>query len=213
MPFIGVQPATIPLTSSDITDGIITGAKIENNPTIAGNLTVSGTANVTGVTTLADNIVFSASGKGIHLGVTSATASNLQDDYEEGNFTATLSASGATIGQSVSKGTYTKIGNQVNINIYVQCDGTVSLNSNALSITGLPFTAENTGQLIYYGCCGMRYITMSSNYDNLMSYINTNDNTVQIFQHGSGQSPIALPSSGLSNSSGQIFVQMFYYTS
>ena len=28
MPFIGVQPATVPLTSSDITDGIITTAKI-----------------------------------------------------------------------------------------------------------------------------------------------------------------------------------------
>ena len=51
MPFIGVQPATVPLTSSDITDGIIstakiaddavTGAKIENNPTIAGTLNAS----------------------------------------------------------------------------------------------------------------------------------------------------------------------------
>ena len=28
MPFIGVQPATVPLTSSDITDGIVTTAKI-----------------------------------------------------------------------------------------------------------------------------------------------------------------------------------------
>lgn len=47
MPFIGVQPATVPLTSSDITDGIITGAKIETNPTISGNLTVSGLSNIT----------------------------------------------------------------------------------------------------------------------------------------------------------------------
>ena len=54
---------------------------------------------------------------------------------------------------------------------------------------------------------------MASNYDQLMGYINNNDNTVQIYQHGKGQSPIALPSSGLSNSSGQIFLQMFYYTS
>lgn len=213
MPFIGVQPATVPLTSSDITDGIITGAKIEDNPTIAGNLTVSGTANVTGVTTLADNIVFSASGKGVHLGVTSATASNLQDDYEEGTFSATFSASGATIGQSVDKGTYTKIGNLVNVNIYVQCDGTVSLNSNALSITGLPFTSVNTSQVIYYSSAGMRLVTMASNYDNLMAYINNNDTSVQLFQHGKGQIPTALPSSGLSNSSGQIFVQMFYFTS
>ena len=31
MPFIGVQPATVPLTSSDITDGIITTAKIADD--------------------------------------------------------------------------------------------------------------------------------------------------------------------------------------
>jgi hypothetical protein len=158
------------------------------------------------------NLLPSATSLGVYLGVTSATASNLLDDYEEGSFTATFSASGATIGQSVSKGTYTKIGNQVNINIYVQCDGTVSLNSNALSITGLPFTAANTSQVIYYGPpAGMRFISMSSNYYNLMPYINSGDNTVQMYQHGKGQAPIALPSSGLSNSSGQIFIQMFYY--
>ena len=140
-------------------------------------------------------------------------SANKLDDYEEGTFTADLDASGATITQSVANGTYTKIGNQVNINIYVQCDGTLTTNSNAVSILGLPFTSVSTSQVIYYGCCGMRYVTMSSNYDNLMGYINNNDNKVQLFQHGKGQSPIALPSSGLSNSSGQIFLQMFYYTS
>ena len=31
MGFIGVQPATVPLTSSDITDGIISTAKIAND--------------------------------------------------------------------------------------------------------------------------------------------------------------------------------------
>ena len=59
----------------------------------------------------------------------------------------------------------------------------------------------------------MRLVTMATNYDNLMAYINNNDTSVQLFQHGKGQIPTALPSNGLSNSSGQIFVQMFYYTS
>ena len=40
-----------------------------------------------GGATLTDNITFSASGKGVHLGVTSATASNLLEDYEEGDHT------------------------------------------------------------------------------------------------------------------------------
>ena len=58
MPFIGVQPASALLTSADIQDGqittakiaddAVTGSKIENNPTIAGNLAVSGTSTLTG---------------------------------------------------------------------------------------------------------------------------------------------------------------------
>ena len=152
-------------------------------------------------------------GGGIHLGVTSAVAANLLSDYEEGTFTADLDASGATIGQSVANGKYTKIGNQVNINIYVQCDGTVSLNGNPLSILGLPFTSVNASGVLQYAAAGMRFVTMASNYDNLMGLVNVNDNKVQVIQHGKGQSPIALPSNGLSNSSGQIFIQMFYYTS
>jgi hypothetical protein len=39
--------------------------------------------------TLSDNILFNAASKGIYLGVTSATASNLLDDYEEGTWTPT----------------------------------------------------------------------------------------------------------------------------
>ena len=49
-----------------------------------------------GGATLTDNITFSASGKGVHLGVTSATASNLLDDYETGSFTPTLQTSSNT---------------------------------------------------------------------------------------------------------------------
>ena len=36
------------ITAASISDDAVTGAKIENNPTIAGNLTVSGNASVTG---------------------------------------------------------------------------------------------------------------------------------------------------------------------
>ena len=43
MPFIGVQPATVPLTSSDITDGIISTAKIADDA--VGNTKLDLTAN------------------------------------------------------------------------------------------------------------------------------------------------------------------------
>ena len=43
-------------------------------------------SKVTNLGTLTESIVFDNTSKGIHLGVTSATASNLMDDYEEGTF-------------------------------------------------------------------------------------------------------------------------------
>jgi hypothetical protein len=41
---------------------------------------------------LNDNLLFNTSSKGIYLGVTSATASNLLDDYEEGTWTPTFTS-------------------------------------------------------------------------------------------------------------------------
>ena len=183
----------------------------------AEGLTLSSTSlTVANGLTLTDGDIALASGHGISFAATdngSGTLGNeLFDDYEEGTFTADLDASSATITQSVSRGVYTKIGNQVSVNVYVQCDGTLSTNSNAVSILGLPFTSVNNSQTVYYSAAGMRYVTMSTNYEVLMGYINNNDTKIQLYQHGKGQTPLALPSSGLNNSSGWIILQMFYYT-
>ncbi len=64
-----------------------------------------------GLGTLDDNITFSTAGKGVHLGVTSATASNLLDDYEEGTWTPTVSS--GTISVVAGSARYVKIGNLV----------------------------------------------------------------------------------------------------
>jgi hypothetical protein len=52
----------------------------------AGNLTANVSFTSPGIT-LSDNILFNTASKGVYLGVTSATASNLLDDYEEGTWT------------------------------------------------------------------------------------------------------------------------------
>ena len=58
--------ATETISTSIIADDAVTGAKIENNPTVAGNLTVSGTSTLTGNSTvggtLATTGAFTASG-------------------------------------------------------------------------------------------------------------------------------------------------------
>jgi len=85
------------------------------------------------------NVILGQSNAGIHLGVTSATASNLLDDYEEGTFTPGYSQSSAN---NVTLGKYTKIGNMVIINIRLAVRQTSS--TTALGkISGLPFTIHD----------------------------------------------------------------------
>ena len=87
--------------------------------------------------TLSDNILFDTASKGIYLGVTSATASNLLDDYEEGTWTPAIT--GAT-GVTGLQGSYTKVGNLVTVwvNLF---NGNIG-GSPSYSITGLPFTVD-----------------------------------------------------------------------
>ena len=57
MPFIGVQPATVPLTSSDITDGIISTAKIADDAVGNTKLDLSANYAFTGTVTGAGKIL------------------------------------------------------------------------------------------------------------------------------------------------------------
>ena len=96
-----------------------------------------------GGATLTDNITFSASGKGVHLGVTSATASNLLDDYEEGTWTLGLvESSGTALSTDINEGRYTKIGRTVCVNAWVRVTN-LNGQTGAVTGTGLPFTVSN----------------------------------------------------------------------
>ena len=111
-----------------------------------------------GGATLADNITFSASGKGVHLGVTSATASNLLDDYEEGTFDGAYSgSSGSPSGVSYThrENHYTKIGDTVYFSGYLQSGSWSSGPSGHLLFSGLPFTASSASN--YFGMFNVHY--------------------------------------------------------
>ena len=94
------------------------------------------------------NLTFTTADKGVHLGVTSATAANLMDDYEEGTFTPVLSdaASGGNTASIAHKsGVYIKVGNLVTVmvNMFnITKSGMTS--SNVLNLQGLPFTVANS---------------------------------------------------------------------
>ena len=95
---------------------------------------------------LSGNLVIGTSGKGIDFSATSGTGtSELLDDYEEGTWTPSVSA-GAISGTSVTlTGTYTKIGNSVNVFFNANNSaGDIQISSYAF-LSGLPFATQRIG--------------------------------------------------------------------
>jgi hypothetical protein len=96
----------------------------------------AGAATLNNGLTLTDgNITFAGSGHGIHLGVTSATASNLLDDYEEGTWTP----SNSDVSLGVTSAVYVKVGHLCHVQAYVTFPS--NSNGSGAQIEGLPFTA------------------------------------------------------------------------
>ena len=76
---------------------------------------------------------------------TDTAAANILDDYEEGSYTPVVTASSGSATYTTQTGTYTKIGNVVTINVYVQANKN---NLNGPLKVSLPIAcgAENRGQ-------------------------------------------------------------------
>jgi hypothetical protein len=127
---------TLTLGGTNATDITIpSGVTLTNNGTQAG-------------LTLSDNILFDTADKGIYLGVTSATASNLLDDYEEGTWTPIYTTSVTdftSVTYAFQIGRYTKIGDICYVEGRLRTDAITkgSASGNVL-IGGLPFNCEGS---------------------------------------------------------------------
>jgi len=108
------------------------------------SVTLGSGASVSGLT-LSDNILFNAASKGIYLGVTSATASNLLDDYEEGTWTPSV-ISGSISGTSISyTGKYIKVGNILTI-YFIASSASANIQvSSYVQFSGLPYSVVREG--------------------------------------------------------------------
>jgi hypothetical protein len=95
-------------------------------------------AGLDGWSSNSGNLLPADASKGIYLGVNSATASNLLNDYEEGSWTP----ANPNISLTEAYGRYTKIGNLVTIRGSVVIPTTSD--SNQFTLSGLPFTVSNT---------------------------------------------------------------------
>ena len=147
--------------------GNITSSQITSNPTLYGNVSVTGVIGVGGATT-------STSGSGISFPATQSASSdaNTLDDYEEGSWTPTL---GGNTTYSSQEGKYTRIGNFVYVTgiIVVTTLGTGS----TTTISGLPFTSftqanRHAGSIAYYSDIAANTIT-------LYIFNNNNSTTLQ----------------------------------
>jgi hypothetical protein len=143
---------------------ILTGQGSTDDITVKNDADTTVLNIATGATDVeisAGNILFGTGSKGIYLGVTSATAANLLDDYEEGTFTPTLVAASVSgsISYSAQLGRYIKTGDNVYISIRLITTGIAS-NSGNIHIAGLPFTAHASNSAeAYAGYAGGLNIT------------------------------------------------------
>ena len=98
--------------------------------------------------TNAGSIFFPQASQGVYLGVTSVTAANLLDDYEEGIWTPSWSAGGGSLtGTSSNYGKYTKIGDMVSLWFGATIDSGTA--SGYYRITNAPFTSTTNGSGSY----------------------------------------------------------------
>jgi len=164
------------LIKADESDQKITlraGADASTYPSVAFNMGAVGDSVViqtNGNLTISDgDLVIGTSGHGIDFSATSdasGAGSELLDDYEEGTWTPGV---GTTSGTNVT-GVYTKIGRLVHIRAFVGWSSHSNTGSNAVIITGLPFTPGHTG----YGYLGdSRNINLDSNMNGIALFFNS----------------------------------------
>ena len=139
-------------------DNTVTTAKLSDSSVSLAKLTATGTKDATtflrGDNTFAaaglngwsedganNNLLPASASAGIYLGVNSATAANLLDDYEEGTWSPVIN--GTTFS---NRGYYTKVGRMCSIHFGDVTNPAVALsNGSDYAITGLPFSQIGSG--------------------------------------------------------------------
>ena len=86
------------------------------------------------------NLVIGTSGKGIDF---AASGGTVLDDYEEGTFTPSLNSAGGAVSTLSANGSYTKIGDLVTFNLYVNFNIGTATGALSVGLGALP--AQKTG--------------------------------------------------------------------
>jgi hypothetical protein len=138
---------------------VVAGSNVDSVKIEGGN---------TNITT--GNLIIGTAGKGISFSSTNTPAqstgsgtSNLLDDYEEGTFTATLTAQSAAPNTAVTETAYyTKIGRLVHVSVFFNNVNTTGASGDA-RVTGLPFTVGRQAFGSYVAYSAIDYTANSIN--------------------------------------------------
>ena len=170
---------------------------------ITNNATVGGTLGITGLVTASSGVSIGSGG-----------SSNVIDDYEEGTWTAGISAGSGSIALqgSFQTGLYTKIGDMVYINLHMRV-GSLSGNSGTLAITGLPFATPNDTKYRFSGVCSAHFgLTGVTTGDRLMPYMSSNSSNM-IISNANGNSISSNSNSYMVANQSEMYLTMCYKTS
>ena len=167
---------------------ILTGQGSTDDITVKNDADTTVLNVATGATDIevsAGNLLFGTASKGVYLGVTSATAANLLDDYEEGSADVKLRVEGR--GDSSVAGTrsssYTKIGNRVFVRFYMNITSATGTDSGRqMQIFNLPFTSSDTYGTSAYGALG----GLEANADKFFQVVIDNNSTTGQIQEWDG---------------------------
>jgi hypothetical protein len=167
----GNELIKVTATASAVNEITVANAATGNNPVLSAtgsdtNIGITLTPKGTGNTVLTSGNLAVANGNGIDFSATSGTGtSELLSDYEEGTWNGELR--GITTSATtpvIATGYYTKIGRQVNVQIYfVNVDTTGA--SGQMTVNGFPFTSANvtsfpTGAVLSSNLSGAGFTVM-----------------------------------------------------
>jgi len=198
-----ITSALIASVANTAITGNIASSQITSNPTLHGNVSVTGVIGVGGATP-------TSNGSGITFPATASVSTNVNtlDDYEEGTFTATFEcgSSNPTITYGTRYATYTKIGNLVTVSINLVWSA-ASGGSGIVYVAGLPFAYTSTSG--YSGGGAMGYT--SGLPTNGLLYMDAGATRVVLVKTG-GNGQTYFQAADISAGGGQIMLGLSYIT-
>jgi hypothetical protein len=162
------------------------------------------------------NATPSTSGAGITFPATQSASAdaNTLDDYEEGTFTPTLidNSSNQPTSYGARLGTYTKIGNQVTIQVYLAITTMGGTISGAVSIGNMPFTSSSTTNNYQSAWCGY-WATMNSSFVWVGGFLSPNTTRIALHRATSATATLVAMQASDWTSSSDIMISCTYRTS